>query len=683
MGWCGWIWIYPLFSSWNDKGYLLSKISGVAGIGLVVWWLASWKILPFTLPAVLGVTCGLTVIGAGILYRRREKLSLPILTIICEEFLFLALLTFWSWIKAHEPTINGLEKFMDYGFTQSILRSTYFPPADMWYSGGTINYYYFGHYLLALMTKISGVGLPYTFNLMLATLFSLAFSMAFSISTQLFALTLPLRKAVIGAMLTATLLSLGGNLHTIYAFTQGYAGEVPEPFWKIWSDIKDPTSLRNGWKAYWYPNATRFIPFTIHEFPSYSFVVSDIHGHVLSIPLALLAIGLLVHIHGLPDKRSYLAHYGVYGVVSGTAFMTNALDGPIYIGLQILLTLFPAAMSDWKSETWWRDKTKKLVLMLMAFILTVLPFMLHFSSFVSGIGVNCPPVPLWNRSVGPFLFEDGEKCQKSALWMMGLLWGFFVFGILGLRVIQGERADHKARRMFGLWALFCAGLIIFPEFFYFKDIYPLHFRSNTMFKLGYQVFMLMSLLTGYVIAHAWLHVRRYFLYCLVSLPLLLLVLIYPYFAVRSYFGELKIYKGLNGVAWITERYPEDAAVIDWFFTHLSDQSQPVILEAQGDSYTDFERISTFTGLPTVAGWTVHEWLWRGYDTISGRNEDVRLIYEGENEEEVRNLLQKYQIQYIVIGGMERERYPRLNIPLLQKVAPSVFHDRSTMILKVY
>src|SRR5438270_7357348 len=42
-------------------------------------------------------------------------------------------------------------------------------------------------------------------------------------------------------------------------------------------------------------------------------------------------------------------------------------------------------------------------------------------------------------------------------------------------------------------------LIVIPEFFYAKDIYPAHFRANTMFKLVYQSFMMLSLFSGYAL----------------------------------------------------------------------------------------------------------------------------------------------------------------------------------------
>ena len=91
-------------------------------------------------------------------------------------------------------------------------------------------------------------------------------------------------RIFLGGILTALLLTFAGNLHTIYAFFKPYVNENPVPFWQL------PFSPETFPNSYWYPNATRFIHNTIHEFPLYSFVVSDLHGHVLDIPFVLLTI---------------------------------------------------------------------------------------------------------------------------------------------------------------------------------------------------------------------------------------------------------------------------------------------------------------------------------------------------------------------------------------------------------
>src|SRR5690606_20373540 len=86
------------------------------------------------------------------------------------ELIFVVFLCLWSWVRSFSPDINGLEKFMDYGFMNSILRSEFFPPNDMWFAGKSINYYYYGHYVSALMTRMSMVPAAISYNLMIATI---------------------------------------------------------------------------------------------------------------------------------------------------------------------------------------------------------------------------------------------------------------------------------------------------------------------------------------------------------------------------------------------------------------------------------------------------------------------------------------------------------------------------------
>jgi len=634
MGLIGWPLARKIFWSWEDQGYLMAKIIGIAGISYGTWLLGSLKIVPFGYTTILVVAA--IIGGIGIVKRSPEKISWK--RIIVEEVIFGILLLGWSFIKGHEPTINGLEKFMDFGFTKSIIDTKFFPPNDMWFAGGTINYYYFGHLMLAVASKLTGLDLGYTFNLMLGTLFALTATMSWSIGRKL------LPKS---ALLIAFLVTLGGNLQTIYAFTSGYAGEAsPPPFWTILS--------KGGWEKYWYPNATRFIPFTIHEFPSYSFVVSDIHGHVMDIPLALLAIGLIVEFFGDEKRKTKLWEVGIFGIVCGLMFMTNALDGPIYLGLFLLLTLIK------RSEVF-----LKTGILIIIFGLTTLPFLATFKSFVSGIGVNCPPAILADTKIGPILFEGIDKCQRSPLWMWLVLWGFFVYA--------GTALIWQKNKLLVVWSIFCLGLLIFPEFFYFKDIYPQHFRSNTMFKLGYQAFIMMAIVAGYTISKAIENISRWKWWLLGMTPLLFLVMIYPLFSVKSYFGSISIknYQGLWGLTWLQNKYPDDWAVIQWLEKNKVDGD--VILEAAGDSYTDYNKISAFSGTPTVAGWTVHEWLWRGgYSIISARNEDVKKIYENNDKQ----LLIKYRVKFVIIGEAEKKKY---DIPKLITLGRPIFNSGETTI----
>ena len=109
----------------------------------------------------------------------------------------------------------------------------------------------------------------------------------------------------------------------------------------------------------------------------------------------------------------------------------------------------------------------------------------------------------------------------------------------------------------------------------------------------------------------------------------------------------------------------------------------MILEASGDSYTDYARISANTGLPTVIGWSVHEWLWRGtYDIVAPRIADVQTLYTTRSLSTARSLLKKYNISYVVVSGMERQKYPNLNEQTFAKLGKLIFESGQTRLYKI-
>lgn len=79
------------------------------------------------------------------------------------------------------------------------------------------------------------------------------------------------------------------------------------------------------------------------------------------------------------------------------------------------------------------------------------------------------------------------------------------------------------------------------------------------------------------------------------------------------------YQGLDATTFLEQDFPQDASAIRWLKQNI--KGSPVVLEANGDSYTGYERVSASTGLPTVLGWYVHEWLWR--NNVPDLNEKVR------------------------------------------------------------
>lgn len=225
-------------------------------------------------------------------------------------------------------------------------------------------------------------------------------------------------------------------------------------------------------------------------------------------------------------------------------------------------------------------------------------------------------------------------------------------------------------------------LTFVPEFIYAKDIYPDHFRANTMFKLGYQAFIMMNialmvtLFRIRLVNAVWRYGLKVVFFIFAFFPI-----IYPYFAFPSYYpNTLKLetyFKpiDLDGVKWIEREYPQDLEVIQWFENNV--EGQPIILEAQGDSYTDYNKISAYTGLPTVAGWWVHEWLWRGSPNVVGeRIPDIEAIYQSQDAAYTLRLIEKYNVQYIIVSGMEKEKYKTLQESKFKNIATEVFKSKN-------
>ena len=260
----------------------------------------------------------------------------------------------------------------------------------------------------------------------------------------------------------------------------------------------------------------------------------------------------------------------------------------------------------------------------------------------------------------------------------------------------------KNSNLFGIWnfgfgnypsdffililILFSTLLIIVPEFIYIKDIYPAHYRANTMFKLVYQAFIMLSISSGYIIIRLFSTFNFQLLtlklaYWIIGFIGLFLVFLYPYFAINSYYGDLKTYKGLDGTKYLKSLYQTDYEAIYWINKNI--KNQPVILEAQGDSYTDYGRVSVNTGLPTVLGWTVHEWLWRGsYDIPAPRIDDVEKLYETNDIELTKQLLKKHNVSLVFIGDLEKQKYPNFNEQKFKTLGKTIYQKANTRIYQI-
>ena len=102
------------------------------------------------------------------------------------------------------------------------MRSSVLPARDLWYSEGTINYYYGGQYFAVFLSKLSGCKVEITYNLMRTFVAGLAFVMPFSLVYQMASdrvkHSLTGRKAwipVVSGITAGFAVSIAGNMHYV------------------------------------------------------------------------------------------------------------------------------------------------------------------------------------------------------------------------------------------------------------------------------------------------------------------------------------------------------------------------------------------------------------------------------------------------------------------------------------
>ena len=654
-------WLF--FKRFIDSGYGFSKIISPLVISYTAFLLAITRIATLSTITLYAILVFYFLVNVYIYLKNKTKITAEFKknskAIFVSELLFAVGLFFWSFVRGYQPDINGLEKFMDFGFINSILNSQYLPPPDMWFAGESINYYWFGHFYVAMLTKLSTLASSLTYNLMIATILGLSLAFAFSIvSTLIRNLQIKPKKrtAYAAGLISAILLVFAGNFHTpLYA-------------------------LKNGVDNYWYPDATRFIGYnpessdkTIHEFPIYSFVVSDLHAHLINLPLVLLFIGLLLALtlKLYPRNKTEIKNKDIIklipiGLLLGVMFMTNAWDLANYLLLTgVVLIIFNLKLSGIKIKAIWVT-FKSILIIILAGFFVVLPFLLNFESLAQG-------VQLVNN--------------RTPLWQLGVLWGFpAVITVIFALTLAKLKKKIDIPDLFILSLIITSWILIFiPEIVFVKDIYiASHQRANTMFKLTYQAFVMFYLASGYIAVRTLLMIKTKLYKLLAILFFVILfvsILTYPSFAVTSFYADLKNYRGLDGATWLQTKHPEQLDVINWLNKNIDRQS--VILEAPGDSYTEFNVISSYTGLPTVSGWYVHEWLWRGDSSFpQKRVADIDEIYTASDLVTTKTLLDKYNVEYVIVGVNERTKYPNLNELKFSQLGKKTFISGDTTIYQI-
>jgi len=674
----------------HAAAHMAAKVCGLLFLAYPIWLLGSLGPFDYQIAAPVLFLLALALGGLDIARWLRavpaEKRRKIVRAVAAVEGVGLLLYLAYLFIRSFKPEIFGTERMMDMALLQGAGRTHYFPFVDPWYAGKTVNYYYYGAYLVSLIANLSRT--PYVIA------YSCALGLVYSNAALLAALVVReygarWRYAILAGYLVTT------------AGTSFYAGCV------MIEGAKTPPQVCS------YASSTRlFTPsYIINEIPSYSFTVGDLHAHVLSLQIFLLAL-LLIGWVAKADRPPRLL-LGTLALVVASAGLTNSWDAlslSLVIGLLVLARIvrrmyqtknyLGAVLAEW---TW---ITAGAAIAAATFALIV-PFLMKFVSPVSGIRFVPSYVAIHQ------LTNVQWPTPPSAL--LGI-WGMFAAGI-GWGAVAA-RARLAGRELPIVLAVAGGVLILFVEVFFVPDIYsvanPAFFRANTTFKFGYHTWSLLSIACVMLLSLTLSEGTRRVTRKTAALPAGLSTkiakvaiaaavfasLFYPYQALRQFYGltsSQRLDQGLDGMAFMRREGPGDYEAIEFMRHAIRERS--VVLEAAGDSYQYFGRVSAFAGSIAPVNWLTHEWGWRldsaaaakalpkqqvetGYGKISAIANDVREIYETHEAERARVLLERYGVRYVYLGALERNTYKNLSDAKFRALGQTIYEAGGVTIFEI-
>jgi YYY domain-containing protein len=340
-----WPVVYQCLRRLPDRGWAFTRMAGILATGYF-FWLGAWLRLWPNIPGAAWLCAGVLFVGGMVLARARgeapwEWLRAHAREALVTEGVFFVLLAGLTWIRSYDAGATHTERPMDLAFLNAVMRSTYFPPNDPWLSGYAISYYHFGYILTGMLAKMTGLAGSVAFSLGVTGSFSMAGLGAYGLLRNLLMLKAqsadkpapPTEEAaaatwrkpargfwrsnylwlpLLAPFLLLFLGNLEGGLEILYAEHVGWQGDQGL-FWTALdiSDLNTPptdppslTPVRSGW---WWWAASRVVhdhPLgdqsnaskieVIDEFPAFSFVIGDMHPHIMALPFLLMAVAVVL-----------------------------------------------------------------------------------------------------------------------------------------------------------------------------------------------------------------------------------------------------------------------------------------------------------------------------------------------------------------------------------------------------
>jgi YYY domain-containing protein len=422
--------VYRLVPGLPDRGYSFARAAGWLLWGFAFWLLTSFgltrnNIGGLIVAFVLTASLSALALRSGGLRELIQWIKTQKQFILSAEVVFLAAFAIWTYARAINPQIDGTEKPMELAFLNAILKSPSFPPHDPWLSGYAISYYYFGYILVAMLTKLTGIGTGVAFNLAVALIFGLTALGAYGLVYNLIQVwrrgspqiseagiyALP----VLGPVFLLIVSNVEGFLELLHArgifWSLAADGTMRSPFWEWLGilELSEPPAQPFSWVpsrpggVLWWRASRVLADYdfrggfreVIDEFPFFSFLLSDMHPHVLAMPFALVAIGIALHIYLMDREDGFnigrlhiplpLPLFLFSAVVLGGLSFLNTWDFPIYVAI----VSGAYALRRYRSLGWSGQRIGEFVRLGLALglsgVILYLPFYVGFASQAGGI----------------------------------------------------------------------------------------------------------------------------------------------------------------------------------------------------------------------------------------------------------------------------------------------------------
>jgi YYY domain-containing protein len=739
MGLVAWPLAHRFFKSYPDRGYILSKGLGLILTGFLNWFLVSIRLFRFSIVSIcFAIACVATaswflktdsIRGLFRFFKDQKKLVLTV------EIIFLIAFIAFSLVRMGNPDIAQTEKMPDFAFLTGIVTSDYFPPRDPWFADGTINYFYYGHYLVGLLTKLTGTATEYGYNLGVAAIFAFTWLNAAGVT---FGLIKKLRYGILGGFFVALI----GNLDCAIQFFSSL-GKIMSGDQKLY-----PFTWFNWWMSS-RVIVREGIDVTINEFPFWSYILGDLHAHMNVVPISLLVLAIILEhfrhaapgLNSLGSGKDKWFRIVITAVVLGAIPCANTWDTPTYFALMIaalllarqflpagqvfsspeknsvtvariifspVLEIFEHVRKSSQIEGRKKGWPELLLSWLGIFIVFILTYLLYrpFHANFHPAGTQGLKIvnPVQYTLIGDFLTIYGfffycmfpftlalisqrfiklnERLKPLAGIAMIILFfalviafdrfmiAFCIFFLVFTLAVPLKKEDPEIKEKFFAFALCVMVLIILLgcEFFYIKDAYGRTLeRQNTIFKFYYQAWIFCGISAAYGVY--WFKVKASRILTLCWEPvyriLLVCVLMFPFVASAVKTGNFHTFTNpaphakatLDGIFYMSWQHKGDYEAIKWLRKNATPRQR--VLEATGPAFSHYGRISAATGMATILGWGNHQNIWRDgtWKMVGARSAEVKQVYTSNDREMIEEVLDKYKIDYVFYGKLEREQYP--------------------------